>query len=82
MHTWWNRSGNTPAAGIHKVLIAEARNFPDLAQFYSDEVIPRSCSRPISTWCCAACRCAPCKPLQGWQPKLQGCLHVCRWPRR
>ncbi len=39
MHTWWNRFGNTPAAGIHKVVIAEVRNFPELAQFYSDEVM-------------------------------------------
>ncbi len=39
MHSWWNRFGNTPAAGIHKVVIAEVRNFPELAQFYSDEVI-------------------------------------------
>ncbi len=39
MHVWWQRVGNTPAAGIHKVMIAEVRNFPDLAQFYADEVI-------------------------------------------
>ncbi len=39
MHTWWDRVGSTPAAGIHKIVIAEARNFPELAQFYSDEVI-------------------------------------------
>jgi AcrR family transcriptional regulator len=39
MHTWWNRVGATPAAGIHKVVLAEARNFPELAQFYADEVI-------------------------------------------
>ncbi len=39
MHTWWDRFGNTPAAGIHKVVVAEVRNFPELAQFYSDEVI-------------------------------------------
>lgn len=36
---WWERFGNTPAAGIHKVVIAEVRNFPELAQFYADEVI-------------------------------------------
>lgn len=36
---WWERVGNTPAAGIHKVIVAEVRNFPDLAQFYTDEVI-------------------------------------------
>ncbi len=37
--TWWQRFGNTPAAGIHKVVLAEVRNFPELAQFYTDEVI-------------------------------------------
>jgi len=39
MVTWWQRLGNTPAAGIHKVVLAEVRNFPELAQFYADEVI-------------------------------------------
>ena len=39
IHTWWERVGSTPAAGIHKVIVAEVRNFPDLAQFYADEVI-------------------------------------------
>ena len=37
--TWWDRVGNTPAAGIHKIVLAEVRNFPELAQFYTDEVI-------------------------------------------
>lgn len=36
---WWERLGRTPAAGLHKVILAEVRNFPDLAQFYADEVI-------------------------------------------
>ena len=39
MHTWWQRVGSTPAAGIHKIVLAEVRNFPELAQFYTDEVI-------------------------------------------
>jgi AcrR family transcriptional regulator len=39
MNTWWDRMGDTPAAGIHKVVFAEVRNFPELAQFYADEVI-------------------------------------------
>ncbi len=39
VHTWWRRFGNTPTAGIHKVVVAEVRNFPELAQFYSDEVM-------------------------------------------
>ncbi len=36
---WWDRVGNTPAGGIIKIILAEVRNFPDLAQFYVDEVI-------------------------------------------
>ena len=36
---WWRRLGDTPAAGIHKVVLAEVRNFPELAQFYTDEII-------------------------------------------
>jgi hypothetical protein len=31
--------GDTPAGGIFKIIIAEVRNFPELAQFYTDEVI-------------------------------------------
>ncbi len=39
LRTWWERIGSTPAAGIHKIVLAEVRNFPELAQFYADEVI-------------------------------------------
>jgi AcrR family transcriptional regulator len=39
LHTWWDRLGNTPAAAIHKIVLSEVRNFPELAQFYTDEVI-------------------------------------------
>ena len=39
MQTWLERVVNTPAGGIHKIVLAEVRNFPELAQFYSDEVI-------------------------------------------
>ena len=39
LHTWWQRVGATPAAGIHKIVLSEVRNFPELAQFYTDEVI-------------------------------------------
>lgn len=39
IHTWWNSAGSTPAAGIHKIVLAEANKFPELAQFYLDEVI-------------------------------------------
>ena len=39
MHTWWQRVGDTAAGGIFKIIFAEVRNFPELAQFYTDEVI-------------------------------------------
>ena len=39
MRTWWDRMGNTPAGGIHKIMMSEVRNFPEIAQFYRDEVI-------------------------------------------
>ena len=39
MQTWWERVGDTPLAGIHKIVLAEVRNFPELAQFYTDEVM-------------------------------------------
>jgi AcrR family transcriptional regulator len=39
MQTWWQRVGFTPAGGISKIIVAEVRNFPDLAQFYVDEVV-------------------------------------------
>jgi len=39
IRTWWERIGRTRAAGIHKIILAEVRNFPELAQFYADEVI-------------------------------------------
>ncbi len=42
MHGWWERLGATKASGIIKLVMAEAGNFPDLAQFYQEEVINRS----------------------------------------
>lgn len=39
MKVWWERLGATRASGITKLMISEARNFPDLAAFYQQEVI-------------------------------------------
>jgi len=39
MRTWWHRVNNTPASGIFKIMMSEACNFPELAAFYSEEVI-------------------------------------------
>lgn len=39
MRTWWERVGNTPAGGIHKIIMSEVRNFPEIAEFYNDEIM-------------------------------------------
>lgn len=39
MKMWWERLGATRASGITKLIISEARNFPELAAFYQNEVI-------------------------------------------
>lgn len=39
VHAWWTHIGNTKAAGISKLMMSEARNFPELAAFYQQEVI-------------------------------------------
>ena len=39
MDVWWERIGATRASGITKLIISEARNFPELAAFYQQEVI-------------------------------------------
>ncbi|MEJ8836729.1 TetR/AcrR family transcriptional regulator [Ramlibacter sp. AN1133] len=39
MRVWWERIGATPASGITKLIISEARNFPDIAAFYQQEVV-------------------------------------------
>lgn len=41
MHVWWERMGNTKLSGLSKLMMAEANNFPEVAQFYHDEVISR-----------------------------------------
>lgn len=38
---WWENIGATKASGIIKLVMAEAGNFPDLADFYKEEVIDR-----------------------------------------
>jgi AcrR family transcriptional regulator len=38
---WWQRIGNTHLAGISKLMISEAGNFPELAIYYHDTVIVR-----------------------------------------
>lgn len=47
LRLWWDRVGETRASGILKLMLSEVRNFPELAQFYIDEVtVP--CERMLS----------------------------------
>lgn len=38
---WWELIGSQPISGLAKLMFSECRNFPELAQFYHDEVISR-----------------------------------------
>ena len=38
---WWQRIGNTHLAGVPKLMISEAGNFPELATYYNEAVITR-----------------------------------------
>lgn len=42
LRLWWDRIGETRASGIIKLMTSEVRNFPEVAQFYVDEVIAPS----------------------------------------
>jgi TetR/AcrR family transcriptional regulator len=37
--SWWTQFGNTRLSGIAKLCIGEAGNFPEVAQFWNEEVI-------------------------------------------
>lgn len=37
--SWWEHIGATRASGITKLMLSEASNFPEIAQFYQQEVI-------------------------------------------
>jgi AcrR family transcriptional regulator len=39
--SWWEQIGATKLAGITKLMMSEAGNFPELANYYHDEVVVR-----------------------------------------
>lgn len=39
LRTWWDHVGATRASGITKLMMAEAQNFPELADYYQREVV-------------------------------------------
>lgn len=36
---WWSRLYDSPASAVFKLIITEVRNFPEIAQFYAQEVV-------------------------------------------
>ena len=42
LDNWWTRIGETAFAGIPKLMVAEAGNFPEVAQYYYENVIRRA----------------------------------------
>src|ERR1700712_1900057 len=42
LRMWWECIGETRASGIIKLMTSEVRNFPEIAQFYVDEVVTPS----------------------------------------
>jgi AcrR family transcriptional regulator len=38
---WWQHVGATGLAGVPKLIVSESRNFPEVAQYYHDQVIVR-----------------------------------------
>ena len=41
LENWWARVGEAQFAGIPKLMVAESRNFPEVARFYYENVIRR-----------------------------------------
>lgn len=39
LQSWWEHIGSTKASGIPKLMMSEARNFPELGAFYHQEVV-------------------------------------------
>ena len=41
VHRWWETVGATQLAGILKLILSEAQNFPEVAQYHYDQVVLR-----------------------------------------
>ena len=88
VHDWWNQIGATKLAGISKLMMSEAGNFPDLAKFYHDEVIVRGTAlfasviqrgidsgefRPVPLEFVPRIACAPVNMLMLWRHSFDLC---------
>jgi AcrR family transcriptional regulator len=87
---WWDLHGSTGVAGVTKLMMAEAHNFPELAAFFNEEVIRRSNAfftsliergiasgefRPVDAGMIALMVKAPMLMLTMWTHTQQPCAH-------
>lgn len=85
---WWELIGATELAGVPKLMIAEARNFPELADYYHREVISRGralvagaielgvargCFRPVDVAATVQILMAPLLMLAIWRTSFSVC---------
>ena len=95
MELWWRLIGNTPLGGLPKLMIGEARNFPEVAAYYHDAVISRGRDlfkrvmqrgvdsgefRPMPQELVADVLFAPMLMLAIWRHSLDACGVVARDP--
>jgi TetR/AcrR family transcriptional regulator len=88
LYGWWERIGSTKASGISKLMMSEAKNFPELADFYRREVIrpgnalierilrrgiARGELRPMDVTSCVFLVLAPMMFLATWKHSLGTC---------
>jgi AcrR family transcriptional regulator len=88
LRRWWVELGATRLAGITKLMMAEAGNFPELARFYHSEVIERANRmlasamkrgiesgefRPVNLDYATRICCAPMVMLQLWRHSFGPC---------
>jgi AcrR family transcriptional regulator len=86
--TWWERIGSTRISGIPKLILSEARNFPEIARFYVEEVVrpgretlaavvrrgvERGEFRPVDAHATADLLAAPMLMISMWRNALEPC---------
>jgi len=88
MEAWWERIGSTELAGIPRLIMAEAGNFPEVARYYNDAVIQRGLAllraavqrgidrgifRPVDTTVIDILMIAPLIHFASWRSSLAPC---------
>lgn len=96
LNNWWTLIGDTHLSGVVKLMISEARNFPEVAQFYYENAIKRGRAvigatlergmasgefRPMDVNTCIDVVMAPLLMLSVWRNSMACCLGAQANPR-